>query len=1063
MSTLSASASSRTPTADPHVAAFCDPNTPEIFRSVAYPTEVWTPDPMDVESIHGKAREVFEQLLNAATLDSDNKVGRILLMLGQSGSGKTHLMRSLRTRTHSRSDGYFGYLQMTSLSGNYSRYVLQKLIDSLDKPYFNTPSRPDQTTGLMRLSTLVAESPEVDPADVERVRDEDLGIGEPAAIALNLADRIANDANLADCNPDLLTALLLLQSSQNAVRKRAIKYLRGERLSDYDREHLGGLTPVDRDEDAIEMITRIGRLAWATNHDAIVICVDQLEDIWHTTADDHDPADRFRTAATTLNQVVAQVPNAVVVIACLDDFYVTVRGHLSNPILDRIEKESPVAITLRANRTAAEARQLAELHLAYLYDHVDGLEMPADPVYPLPVKLFDSVGEQLTRDLLAGFRRFRDRCIAAGKIVIESSLPPSPPPQPSNRLELLWNDLREDESNSPPDDDGSLAALLDSAIHFVDEEIPGGHSFHADHQACDVKVRGKTNGHPDTVILGRICNKAAQGGVLTKQLKGLFELVEQDDSEPIAALIRSTDYQPKSAGSQIAKLLARLLTSGGRKVIVADSDWRAMAAMRTFRNQYGSDPEFGDWLRHSRPLARLKSLRDLLGLDDLAEPTVLPPDDPRNRTTEESEKNPHGDGGALPNQDTADQEPANDGRGAAGSDAPQADPPLIAPPLGKLRVGRTRNRAKEEVLIDVDQLKRHSAILGSSGSGKTTAALNLIEQLLCKDIPVLMVDRKGDLAAYAADGAFEQRLSNPILAERQADLHGWCDVSVYTPGQPEGRAIALPVAPEGMRSMKTTDRQMVAVQAAASLGGMLGYRETGKDASKIAVLVQAIELLGAQSDTRITLESLIEYIAERDDSLLSAIGMIQPRIFDGLLENLQTMQITKKLLFTRDAEPLSAERLFGLERRDAGGKQKTRLSVVNLKFITDRQSNLFWVSQLLLELSRWMSKAPSDKLQAVVMFDEADWYLPATSKPPTKEPMEKLAQTGSIGWTRRDAGHAEPRRPGLQVPRQRQHVDARKDLRGERDPQNAELAGRLSPRCTIRVAEAVGGRILSRQ
>jgi hypothetical protein len=160
---------------DPHVAAFCDPNTPEIFRSVAYPTEVWTPDPMDVDSIHSQAREVFDWLLNAATANVDDKVGRILLMLGQSGSGKTHLMRSLRTRTHSRGDGYFGYLQMTSLSGNYSRYVLQKLIDSLDKPYFHSPSRPDETTGLMRLSSLVTESSQVNAAQVDRLREDDFG------------------------------------------------------------------------------------------------------------------------------------------------------------------------------------------------------------------------------------------------------------------------------------------------------------------------------------------------------------------------------------------------------------------------------------------------------------------------------------------------------------------------------------------------------------------------------------------------------------------------------------------------------------------------------------------------------------------------------------------------------------------------------------------------------------------------------------------------------------------------------------------------------------------------
>jgi DNA helicase HerA-like ATPase len=41
-------------------------------------------------------------------------------------------------------------------------------------------------------------------------------------------------------------------------------------------------------------------------------------------------------------------------------------------------------------------------------------------------------------------------------------------------------------------------------------------------------------------------------------------------------------------------------------------------------------------------------------------------------------------------------------------------------------------------------------------------------------------------------------------------------------------------------------------------------------------------------------------------------------------------------------------------------------------------------------LNRFASRSPSPKLQAVVVFDEADVYLPATSKPPTKAPLESL-------------------------------------------------------------------------
>ena len=49
---------------------------------------------------------------------------------------------------------------------------------------------------------------------------------------------------------------------------------------------------------------------------------------------------------------------------------------------------------------------------------------------------------------------------------------------------------------------------------------------------------------------------------------------------------------------------------------------------------------------------------------------------------------------------------------------------------------------------------------------------------------------------------------------------------------------------------------------------------------------------------------------------------------------------------------------------------------------------------MLGELSRWASRQPSSELQGVVFLDEADIYLPAQSKPATKEPVLDLLKRG---------------------------------------------------------------------
>jgi DNA helicase HerA-like ATPase len=73
---------------------------------------------------------------------------------------------------------------------------------------------------------------------------------------------------------------------------------------------------------------------------------------------------------------------------------------------------------------------------------------------------------------------------------------------------------------------------------------------------------------------------------------------------------------------------------------------------------------------------------------------------------------------------------------------------------------------------------------------------------------------------------------------------------------------------------------------------------------------------------------------------------------------------------------------------------------VSTKFLGDVAAIDFWVARLLGELSRWASRSPAGSLQAVVFLDEADIYLPAQTKPATKEPLLDLlkrARSAGLG------------------------------------------------------------------
>jgi len=157
----------------------------------------------------------------------------------------------------------------------------------------------------------------------------------------------------------------------------------------------------------------------------------------------------------------------------------------------------------------------------------------------------------------------------------------------------------------------------------------------------------------------------------------------------------------------------------------------------------------------------------------------------------------------------------------------------------------------------------------------------------------------------------------------------------------------------------------------------------------MVILAKAMDLLSqSRPEGSVSLQELIEFIHSNDPTLLNAIGKLEPKLSDKLVEGLETLRLSRGDLLAAEGEPLDADALFGLGSHAVSGM--TRLSIISTKFLGNDANVQFWVAQFLMEMARWTSRAPSRTLQAVLMFDEADLYLPATRQPPTKAPMENL-------------------------------------------------------------------------
>jgi hypothetical protein len=959
----------------------------EVFHSVEHRHQIWREDPFDVECVHETARSQFRRLLAHATTPPGLEAGRLLLLLGDAGSGKTHLVRAFRNHVHVNGLGFVAYMQMTTGITSYGRYLVSNVIDSLDQPYYESLGT---STGLLRLSGAVAAR--CGDGDTIRALAEDGSLPPDAVIDLvdRAADRLLAQPRFADLDLDLVRALLFLQRQDTALKKRVIKYLRCEELAPRDRKMLGELPSRRGEEDAQHLVEELGRLMWSCDNRSLVLCVDQFED----TFQNPDAEGLFRRTLQSLCAVADQVPSSIVVIACLQDYYDQLRPRLTRSTLDRLEKDPP-PLRLDNKRSAGEIQAIIQQRLDYLYEVSQVKPEPGTvpALFPLPPALLAWLSGQRIRDALDECQHFREACVEAGQLVDPDDAarhrgePPDDGEQRSKaareKIEQAWNDFLAGHQVMPSDSGAKLAELIAWAVESCANENGSKLRFDAAARGETIAVRVMAPDASGRLQLAEevavsLCNKGFQRGALNHQLD---EAVKQAGHRiPVVARCGEFARSPKA---EAAKKVAEILRNGGRKAIFEESDLRRMAALRQFRQDHGEREHFAAWLAEEKHLSRLLPLIHMLDLDHLDRFERPAPPRPAPAASEERPSRLDGPP-PLP----------------AEPEVPLAMKVASAAPRGAaLELGASGELAPQCVSIGAEVLTSHSAYLGSTGSGKTTLALNVVEQLLVRGVPAILVDRKGDLCNYARRAAWAGPLADTALEARRRELSARVDVAVFTPGHPEGRQLALPLIPRGLAGLKDLDREQAAGFAAQALADMLGYKHTGKDKALRTILVQAFRLFAAHGNAdQLDMEALISFIHDEDPALVDALGHLDTKLFKDLVQDLEVLKLSSTDLLSSGAEELDAELLFGLGPHARPGR--TRLCVVSTKFLGDSSRVLFWVSQLLLALSRWVTRAPSPDLQGVVLFDEADLYLPALTRPATKAPMEDLlrrARSGGLG------------------------------------------------------------------
>jgi hypothetical protein len=349
-------------------------------------------------------------------------------------------------------------------------------------------------------------------------------------------------------------------------------------------------------------------------------------------------------------------------------------------------------------------------------------------------------------------------------------------------------------------------------------------------------------------------------------------------------------------------------------------------------------------------------------------------------------------------------------------------------PLPHLHLGERRSidghRELGRFELPTDHLLTHGVIVGMTGSGKTGLVTVLVEEALRAEVPVLVVDIKGDLPNLAlAFPSFDPSLMAPWVEASARDDDGVADppvvaraiedrraglaksgigeaeladfgartlVRVITPGSSAGEGLHLLSSLERRSPRWTDDAEgaRASLSAAISLVLELVGRESDPARSKEHALLSLLAERRLARGLDAPLDALIPEVLEPGVESIGALALdefVPPKLRRDLASDLNTLLATPTFLAWRAGQSIDVGAWM------APHEGKTPATIVSVAHLDDEERMLV-LGVLLEEVLGWVRTLPgSSRLQALVVFDEVYGYLPPhPQSPPTKRPLVSL-------------------------------------------------------------------------
>lgn len=332
---------------------------------------------LNVDSIHLDAIAKIEMILNRVAIDHRT---RTLMLYGDSGSGKSHLLGRLKQTLNPKA--FFTYIGPWPDSNFIWRHILRQTVDSL----LYVPQGQQESQLLLWLKGL--------PAFRERGFKKWV-LGERAIFIRNL--RATYPGGIYNAK-EFFGALYNLTNPE--LYPLACDWLRGDDLDEDDLNELGVKHAIDNEDAAQNILANFGRISAQTQ--PIVLCFDQLDNIPRLPDGSIDLQALFSVNSSIHNQ---SLKNFLVIISIITNTFKQNANHIQPADRARIDAAIPLKTI-----TIEQAEALWKSRLAPLHRQV--VPQPAEHIYPLDrqaLKVKFPGGKTLPRyALMLGRKLFQD-------------------------------------------------------------------------------------------------------------------------------------------------------------------------------------------------------------------------------------------------------------------------------------------------------------------------------------------------------------------------------------------------------------------------------------------------------------------------------------------------------------------------------------------------------------------------------------------------------------------------------------------------------------------------------